>query len=402
MELNFLFPPKVLRKVKNRSFDLDFKEVFSFMENYGMVDWYYYLGNRGIKEIENDVNSLDLDVDYIVCIGTGGSYQGIEVLIQFSDIKDKFVFVGPSLDPEEINRIKESFAGKRLGFNIVSKSGSTMEIIFFINIFYDMISSAEWISVISSNVNFYEKIKDEFSSVKNIKFFEISKGIGGRFSIVSNMGVVTGLMANVDYNRFLDGFLDARKELEKEENLLPLERGISRYYLFSYEILLENLTTNKKKLIPLLKWSRQLWAESNGKEYKSMFVSTGFYPEDAHSVGQIWREGPRNVTETFFIIENDNINDISLNSRSKNFIPPRERSLSNINQRFIDAIIEDRFEAGVPVTVYKLRSFTPYEVGRLVFTEMVGVVIEAYFHGVNPFNQPGVESYKKKVEERIM
>ncbi|HOJ50616.1 MAG TPA: hypothetical protein PKW55_07390 [Spirochaetota bacterium] len=402
MELEFYYQPRLLRKIKNKAMQIDFKELFSFMERYGMVEWYYYLGNKGIKEIEDDVKSFDMNIDYIVCLGTGGSYQGIEVLIQFSEMKDRFLFIGPSLDPWEINEIKRKLDGKKVGFNIISKSGSTMETIFFINIFHDIISKAKWISVISSNKNFYESIKEEFSSVKNIKFFEISKNIGGRFSIVSNMGVVTGFMAKVDYSRFLDGFLDARKELEHEDNLSPIERGLARYYLFNSDILLENLATNKKKIIPTLKWCKQLLAESNGKEYKSMFVSVGFYPEDAHSVGQIWKEGPRNVTETFFILENDDSEDIILENKSTKFLTPREKSLSKINQSFIEAIIEDRFESGVPTTVYKLRAFTPYEWGRLIFTEMVAVVVEAYFLGVNPFNQPGVESYKKKVEERIM
>ena len=150
--------------------------------------------------------------------------------------------------------------------------------------------------------------------------------------------------------------------------------------------------------MPTLQWARQLWAESNGKEYKSMFVSTGFYPEDAHSVGQIWKEGPRKVTETYFVVEqnHDIVFDTSLSIKD---LKIQVNSLNQINLAFSEAMIEDRFECGIPVTVYRLPKMDLATWGRLAFNEMAAVVVEAYLLGVNPFNQPGVESYKAKVKD---
>jgi glucose-6-phosphate isomerase len=215
------------------------------------------------------------------------------------------------------------------------------------------------------------------------------------------MGIVASYLAEIDYKEFLRGFLGGREKLETEKDLTALERGITRYTLFSQGKYLENLSTNVKKILPTLKWSKQLWAESNGKEYKSMFISIGFYPEDAHSVGQIWKEGPRKITETYYILEKNTdltfSNDLSISGMK---IKPN--SLATVNNDFIEAIIEDRFECGIPVMVNRMEEFSLKEWGELVFNEMVGVVMEAYLHGVNPFNQPGVESYKAKVKSRLL
>lgn len=401
MKLEFYVPPRLERRIKKMAIKSEFAEIWDFMARYGMTGWYYYLGNTNIDQMHKDLECLDRDVDYIISVGTGGSYQGIELLLQFSENKDKFIFVGPSLEPEEIKNILEKIEGKRVGFNIISKSGSTLEIMIFINLFKKNMQKADWISVVSSNPYFIDFIQENFKSVSTIKSFNIAKDIGGRFSIVSSMGVVASYLAGIDYNQLLTGFLNARKELEEGENLAPLERGISRYLLFSQGKVLENLTTNLKKVVPTLKWAKQLWAESNGKEYKSMFVTTGYYPEDAHSVGQIWKEGPRKVAETYYLLDkNGDLNfdtDLSIGQ-----MKIKLNSMAEINNNFIEAIVEDRFECGIPVTVYRMNEFNLTEWGHLIFSEMVGVVMEAFLLGVNPFNQPGVESYKKKVQERIL
>ena len=132
-----------------------------------------------------------------------------------------------------------------------------------------------------------------------------------------------------------------------------------------------------------------------------MFISVGTYPEDAHSVGQIWKEGPRKVAETFFLVKN-NPDYFFENKLSIQNIHIKKNNLNEINKDFTESIIEDRFESGIPVMIYRVNDFTLETWGKLVFSEMVAVVIEAYYLGVNPFNQPGVESYKEKVKARIL
>ena len=401
MELEFFVPPRLERRARKAAIKSEFNEIWEFMEKYGMAGWYYYLGNTDLEKMNKDLEEIDNDVDYVLSFGTGGSYQGIESLLQFSEKKDRFIFIGPSLDSDEINEIIKKIQGKKVGFTIISKSGTTLEILIFLNVFQEFIKKSQWICVITSNHNFSKFLNENFSEVPTIKSFEIKDDIGGRFSIVSNMGIVIAYLADLNYQEFLDGFLFARQQLENEESFMSLERGLIRSYLFEQGKVLENLSTNYKKIIPTLKWAKQLWSESNGKEFKSMFVSVGFYPEDAHSVGQIWKEGPRRFTETFFIIEKNN-DLVFNNSLALNGLKINKKSLNQLNDDFIQAIIEDRFECGIPCMVYRMKEFSLYEWGQLVFSEMVGVVMEAYMLGVNPFNQPGVESYKNKVKKRIL
>ncbi|PKL13883.1 MAG: hypothetical protein CVV50_02995, partial [Spirochaetae bacterium HGW-Spirochaetae-6] len=262
---------------------------------------------------------------------------------------------------------------------------------------------AEWISIISSNPYFVDFVKEHFPKIPVIRHFELNEDIGGRFSIASIMSAVCCYLAKLDFSEFQAGFREAKKSLILGENLLPQQRGIARYLLFGKGKLLENLATNSRKVLPTLRWGRQLWAESNGKEYKSMFISTGYYPEDAHSVGQIWKEGPRSITETFFLVQNDYQNDLPFtNTLTLPNQKIRAKTLGEISDAFIEGIIEDRIESGIPVIIYRLPGFDLKTWGKLMFNEMVSVIIEADFLGVNPFNQPGVESYKNKVKKRIL
>lgn len=402
MEFQLYIPPRMERKVKKMAENLEFNEIWEFMGRYGMTGWYYFLGNADFHKIEDQLKTIDLNVDYIVSLGTGGSYQGIEMLVEFSPFKDQFIFIGPSLDPEENIRIMKKLEGKKVGFNIISKSGGTLEILTFINLYKPFIESAQWISIITSNPSFVAFFKTHFQKVQNIQSFKISNDIGGRFSIASTMGFVVAYLARINFYDFLKGFINARNRMENGENLIPLERGIVRYSLFSGGKILENLATNSRKVYPTLRWSRQLWAESNGKEYKGMFVSSGFYPEDAHSVGQIWKEGPRAITETYYLLKKNHSLLPFEGKLTLNDMKIKANSMEEINTAFIEGIIEDRFESGIPVSVYRLDDFTLHTWGELCFSEMVGVVVEAYFLGVNPFNQPGVESYKEKVKSKLL
>ncbi len=402
MDFEVKIYPRLEKKVTRMATQKNkLEKVWDYANRFGMNGWYTYLEELDLHLVEKNLNHIDTDVDYILSIGTGGSYQGIELILEFSPHKDKFIFLGPSLDPAEINEVIKKIKGKKVGFNIISKSGSTLEIILFINIFKEYISKAHWISIVTSNPYFSDFIQGHFNNVNTIKTFEIAENIGGRFSMASVLGVVTAYLAGLDFKQFINGFLSAKKKLENGDSIIPLQRGVARYLFFSYGSLLENLSTNIKKIAPTLKWARQLWAESNGKENKGMFVSSGFYPEDAHSVGQIWKEGPRKVAETFFILNKTEElifnNDLAIAN-----IKIKPNDLAYINKSFIEAIIEDRIEAEVPVAIYKLDDFSLCTWGELLFNEMMAVVVEAYYLGVNPFDQPGVESYKKKVKAKIL
>lgn len=402
MRLDFYIPPRFERRIKNNAIKTEFDEIWEWMGRYQMTGWYYYLGSTDLDKVTLKAQKINLNqVDFVLCFGTGGSYQGVEMLLQFSPYKNKFIFVGPSLDPEEVQKILEKIKGKKIGVNLISKSGGTLEIMIFLNLFKPFLTQAAWICLITSNQNFLDFIKEHFKQPE-IFHFEIAKDIGGRFSIASSMGLVIATQGGLNFDDFSEQFLLARKEMESGDNLIPFERGIARYLFFTHGKILENLATNSKKIMPTLKWARQLWAESNGKEYKSMFISTGFYPEDAHSVGQIWKEGPRKVTETYFVVEEQN-NDIVFDTPLVfKDLSLQESSLNKINLAFSEAMIEDRFECGIPVSVYRLPKMDLATWGRLAFNEMVAVVVEAYLLGVNPFNQPGVESYKTKVKEKIL
>ncbi|OHD13288.1 MAG: hypothetical protein A2Y41_14235 [Spirochaetes bacterium GWB1_36_13] len=401
MELELYLTPRMVRKTKRMAETIDFLEIWEYMNRYGMTGWYYQLGNIDAEKVSKQFEKIDLNVDYIISLGTGGSYQGVEMLVEFSKHKDKFIFVGPSLDPEEIAAITKKVEGKKIGFNIISKSGGTLEIIMFINLFKDVIKKSQWITIVSSNPGFSDFIIESFKEVKTIETFLLPANVGGRFAIGSIMGLVVCYLTGLNFQDFMKGFLDMRESLEKGFTFIPFERGIARYLLFSDGKILENLASNQKKIRPTLNWARQLWAESNGKEHKSMFISVGTYPEDAHSVGQIWKEGPRKVAETFFLVKN-NPDYFFENKLSIQNIHIKKNNLNEINKDFTESIIEDRFESGIPVMIYRVNDFTLETWGKLVFSEMVAVVIEAYYLGVNPFNQPGVESYKEKVKARIL
>ncbi|PKL15363.1 MAG: hypothetical protein CVV50_00405, partial [Spirochaetae bacterium HGW-Spirochaetae-6] len=136
MRLELGVPPRLERKILRMAERTLIDEIWLSMQKYGMGGWYNYFDNFDFSQVASDLKTLDLSVDYILSVGTGGSYQGVEALLEFSPIKDKFIFIGPSLDRDEIEGILNKIKGKRLGFNLISKSGTTLEIMVFLNLLF--------------------------------------------------------------------------------------------------------------------------------------------------------------------------------------------------------------------------------------------------------------------------
>jgi glucose-6-phosphate isomerase len=362
------------------------------------MDWFHFFDKVDLSLWKEKHQFLNEDVDYIISLGIGGSFHGLESVVYFLGQEAKWRFLGNSFDPIQIKELKKEVSGKKIGVTVISKMGKTLEILLFIDLLKELFNEAEWIVAISSFPAFYEDLfkdfKPPFYSMK------IDQYTGGRYSLFSEMGLFVLFLCHVSLESIREVILKQKDNWAK--NFLTHHatlRGVSRYLSQTQgNTFLEVLSTNHKKLLPTLGWVKQLFAESDGKNEKGLFVTSTYYPQDAHSLGQIFKEGKKVFIETFYTIESL-AEDLDLNGNT--FSKVKECSLNAINKAFINAIIQERKQSDIDVNVYRLQTDSIQELMELFFSEMGAIILECVLLGVNPFDQPGVESYKQKIRSRL-
>lgn len=386
----------VHKTINNLSYD----QVFKKLEKYDMMDWYSYFDDLDIVKFQKRLEPIPYqECDYIIFIGTGGSFQGLEAIAHFFN-QSHWLFLGSSLDKRELDNLKLKIKGSKIGFNIISKTATTLEILLMIDLFYQEISQSLFINVVSSYDFLYQKVKSQFDGVP-VNSFHIQEKTGGRFSLMGEMGLLAFFLAGADLNLAVESFKsEKQKLLNNFFSYTGLLRGTQRYYYQSCKnYLLEVLSTNERAISPLLAWSRQLFAESDGKNEKGMYISLAYYPKDAHSIGQIFVQGKKIAIETFILFENDSKVPLSINQNSYSQIPLSK--IGNLNKYFIESIIQDRVETNIPVSVYYLKEGCVKDFSAYIFSESISILVECFLLDVNPFDQPGVEGYKKKIKTAI-
>ena len=233
--------------------------------------------------------------------------------------------------------------------------------------------------------------------------FSIPRTVGGRYSVLTPVGLFPMAVAGINIEKVMNGAVNAYKEdYELKNELNPAYRyGAVRYLMQAKNRKLVELTTSfDDRMVGLLDWHKQLFAESEGKNGKGLFVSTAKYTTDLHSIGQFVQEGTPLLFETIFDVTQpeedfmlENINEES----PVNYL--NGKLLSEVNNNAKYGVIKAHAEAKVPVVVIKIENLNEESYGELVYTLETACAISGLMLGINPFNQPGVEAYKKYMKE---
>ena len=364
--------------------------------------------------IKSAAEKIRKSSDVLVVIGIGGSYLGARAAIEFckSDnynvvVNDapQIVFVGNSLSPVEISEIIDLCKTCDFSVNVISKSGTTTEpaIAFriFKNLLIEKYGKEEAAKRIYATTDKSKGTLKELSDKEGFETFVVPDDVGGRYSVLTAVGLLPIAAAGIDIDALMLGAADAMKEYDNPD---MLTNDCSKYAA------IRNILHRKGKNIEMMvsyepdytmmnEWFKQLFGESEGKDNKGIFPASVIYSTDLHSLGQYVQEGRRNLFETVVLFKEPKC-DIVIeadedDSDGLNFLAGK--TLSYVNSMAMQGTILAHTDGGVPNVVIEVEKMDEYNLGYLIYFLEKACAVSGYILGVNPFNQPGVESYKKNM-----
>ncbi len=350
--------------------------------------------------------------DAIIIIGIGGSYLGARSAIEaltFSDSKaPEIYYLGINVNASYLENILEKLKGKSVYVNVISKSGATLEpalsfrvVKNFLRDEYGAENLAERIIVTTDKEKGALRVLAE---KEGYEAFVVPNDIGGRYSVLTAVGLLPMAMAGIDIEKMIEGAQGAQKEYSK-----PLmendcyKYAINRYELYQQGKKIEILASYNPFLGELTEWWKQLFGESEGKEGKGIFPASVKYTTELHSLGQYIQEGERHLFETVLHIENK-AGEIIIEKNENNLDQLNYLSgqkISTIESTIQEAVIRAHTKGGVPNLVVNIPKLDAYYLGQLYYFFEKACAVSANLLGVNPFNQPGVEAYKKEMVELL-
>lgn len=361
-----------------------------------------------IHDIANEVIS---EAQIFLVIGVGGSFLGaravIDALTPYFNTKNgvEIVYAGNNMSGTYLKQLLSYLDTKDVYVNVISKSGSTMEPALAFRIvkkYMDKRYGIEARKRIIVTTDAEKGILKKIANKEGYRQFTIPSEIGGRYSVFTAVGLLPIAVAGFDIEAFVRGGRQAELDFSNESNS-AVDYACNRYALYKQGYSVELLASFEPRLNKLHEWWKQLFGESEGKHHKGIYPSTVNYSSDLHAIGQFIQDGSRIMFET--LIHFDSIeDDIEIPASADNIDGLNYlagRSMNTVNSTSKDGVALAHEEGGVPVIRIELPILDAYHVGYLMMFFMKACVISANLLEVNPFDQPGVEAYKKKMLELL-
>ena len=384
------------------------------------VGWLELPTNYDKKEftrIKKAAKKIKKESDILVVIGIGGSYLGARAVIEaltstfnnmLTEKQRKYpqiLYVGNNLSPNYINELIEYIGDKDFSVNVISKSGTTTEPAIAFRIFREILENKYGIEEARSRI--YVTTDKERGALKTLadnegyEQFVIPDNVGGRYSVLTAVGLLPIATAGIDIDKLMQGAQNAQ-ERYNDPNLKYNEcyqYAVARNILYKLYKNTEILVNYEPKMHYFTEWWKQLYGESEGKEQKGIFPAGVDFTTDLHSMGQYIQEGRRNLFETVISIENP-ASDITINKDEDNLDGLNYlagKSLDYVNKKAMEGTIKAHVSGDVPNIVVIIENLDEENIGELIYFFEKACAISGMILGVNPFNQPGVEEYKKNM-----
>lgn len=379
-----------------------------------MVGWMFLperYDKEEVKRILKAKEKIQKDSEILIVIGIGGSYLGakavIDALVKKKDIKTEVVFVGNNMSTRYINEVIAHIEDKDFSINVISKSGTTTEPAIAFRIFrqfliekYGIEEARERIYVTTDATNGALK---EIADEEAYETFVIPNTIGGRYSVLTPVGLLPIAVSGVDIIKMLKGAEKAMNEYLNEDIMQNncYIYAVLRYILYSkYGKTLEIFGIYEENFRSFLEWIKQLFNESEGKNGKGIFSTSAVFTTDLHSIGQYIQEGKRNIFETIINIVDMNEEDIVMTTQENdedNLNYLENMTLDYINKKTMEGALDAHLEGDVPSILLNLSKLDEENIGFLIYFFEKACAMYCRLLGVDAFNQPGVEAYKKNM-----
>lgn len=397
----------------NKSSEVIEKRSGAGHEFMGWMDYCSKLSRDEIQDIIDTAKNIRKNFDTLVCVGIGGSYLGARAVIDalngvYSDDKLRIVYLGNTLSPTYTHQILKWLEGRNFAVNVISKSGTTTEPAVAFRLLKELILKKygpEGLKerIIATTDKARGALKTE-ANTEGYKTFVIPDDIGGRFSVITPVGLLPIACAGIDIRAFIQGLVDGEKDYGDPDwhNNLAYQYGAYRYLLnHEANYSTEMFCTYDPQTEMICEWLKQLFGESLGKDEKGLLLGHGVFTTDLHSMGQFIQQGSNVLFETILHFQNVpddqdvEIGDDKDNLDNLNYLAGKK--MSYINEKAFEAVLKAHTDGKVDANVLDVQVLDAYNLGNLFYFFFRATAINGYLDNINPFNQPGVEVYKKNM-----
>ena len=383
----------------------------------GWIDLPVNYDKEEFARIKKAAEKIQSDSEVLVVIGIGGSYLGARAAIEmltnnFHNSLDndkrkapKIFYVGNNISSTYMAELLQAIEGKDVSLNIISKSGTTTEPAIAFRILKSYLEKKYGVDEARKRIYATtDKAKGALKTLADAEGYEtfvVPDDVGGRFSVLTAVGLLPIAAAGINIDEMMQGAADAREEYSnpslKEND--AYKYAAVRNALYNKGKVIEVLVNYEPSLHYFNEWWKQLYGESEGKDNKGLFPAAVDFTTDLHSMGQYIQEGRRILFETVVNIEKPKyeieIEEDAENLDGLNFLTGK--TMDFVNKQAFHGTVLAHNDGGVPNMVLNVPEISPYYFGYMVYFFEKACGISGYLLGVNPFNQPGVEAYKKNM-----
>ncbi len=366
------------------------------------------IDEQQFQAIEQSAAQLRQECEYVISIGIGGSYLGGKAVIEalsdhFAAYKQtngpKVLFAGSNIGEDYLFDMMDLVRGHKFGIIVISKSGTTTEPAIAFRLFKEMLEKQEGKEFASRNIIAITDARRGalrgLATQEGYTTFVIPDNVGGRFSVLTPVGLLPIAVAGFDIRALVAGAV----EMEREGDEQVLNYAIARNALYQQGKKIEILANFTPRLHFLAEWWKQLYGESEGKDHKGIFPASVDFTTDLHSMGQMIQDGERTIFETVVSVGDQ---------QHEVIIPSDDEDLDGLNYiagknvDYVNKMAElgtrlAHIDGGVPNLLITIPAMTERFVGQLIYFFEKACGVSGYMLGVNPFDQPGVEAYKKNM-----
>lgn len=368
-------------------------EMIEKLKNYEMTGWMKPISPELVSDIKRCANNIKDNYDCLVVIGIGGSFLGsysFSKLFQkyFDDRSFSVIYAGTTLSSKYLEELQHHLDKKNFCINVISKSGSTMETNVTYQILKDLLrrkySEDELKNRIIITTDKATGPLHEEAMVHNYQTFDIPENIGGRYSFLTAAHLLP-LALNYNIDDIVEGYYEGERLID-----IAYEYAVTRRLLFNQRKVVENFCVYEENMSAFTEWLKQLFGETEGKDGVGILPISTIHTRDLHSLGQFVQEGNKILFETFIKVTN-----------SDSFIEYNKQELHRINNLVLDSVVKAHYSGGVPCLEIEMTELDIENVSSLIYFFMLSAAFSAILFNVDPFNQPGVEVYKKEVKQAL-
>ena len=383
----------------------------------GWVDLPKNYDKEEFVRIQKAAEKIKNDSEILIVIGIGGSYLGAKAAIEFLsntfyNNQDKSVrkgpqifFAGTNMSPVYLKHLLDLVGDKDFSINVISKSGTTTEPAIAFRVFKEKLEKKygkkEAAKRIYATTDKAKGALKNLSTSEGYETFVVPDNVGGRFSVLTAVGLLPIAVAGINIQELMNGAAAAMEDYSNEnfyENDAMIYAA-TRHILYNKGKNIEILTNYEPRLHFIAEWWKQLFAESEGKDGKGIYPTSADFSTDLHSIGQSIQEARRTMFETVLLIDKPEedilINKEEVDLDGLNYISGK--TLDYVNKQAAKGVILAHVTGDVPNLVITIPEATPFNLGYLFYFFEKAVAIGGYMLGINPFDQPGVEEYKKNM-----